>query len=181
MAEVLLSSETFIKSVTNISDNLSGKYILSSLREAQEVHLKSIVGENLLNKLKDLVRGDAIDEQSNIMYKYLVNKCQYYLAYMTIVEVVYKVSFKIGNAGVVKATDENMQVASNAEIIAQKEYYQGKADFYCMELQNYLLDNRADFPELSNNDCYKIKANLHSAATCGFFLGGARGKWRGGR
>ena len=178
MAEILLSSETFIKSVTNISDNVAGKYILTSLREAQEVNLKSIVGESLLEKLKTLVKDGLIDQHENINYKYLVNKCQYYLAYMTIVELVYKVSYKIGNAGVVKTTEENLQVATLDEIIAQKEYYQGKADFHCYELQNYILENVSDFPEVNDCTCRKIHANLHSAASCGFFLGGARGKRR---
>ena len=177
MAEILLSSENFIKSVTNISDNVSGKYILSSLREAQEVGLRTILGDSLLEKLKALVKS-GIDAHENVMYKYLLNKCQYYLAYMTIVELVYKVSYKIGNAGVVKATDENLQVASFEEIVAQKEFYQSKADFYCMQVQNYILDNRSDFPEVDDNTCKQIQATLHSAATCGFFLGGARGKRR---
>ena len=181
MAEILLSSEVFIKSVTNISDNVAGKYILASLREAQEVGLKNIIGDSLLEKLKALVEDKSIDQDANIRYRYLLNKCQYYLAYMTIVEMVYKVSYKIGNAGVVKATDENMQVASQDEIISQKEYYQGKADYYCMELQQYILDHRSDFPELNESHCRKIHANLHSAATCGFFLGGARGKRKEGR
>ena len=178
MAEILLSSETFIKSVTNISDNVSGKYILTSLREAQEVGLKGIVGETMLEKLKDLVEKGKIDDHDNLKYKYLLNKCQYYLAYMTIVELIYKVSYKIGNAGLVKTADDNLQVASLDEMIAQKEYYQGKADFHCMEVQNYVLDNLADLPEIDDCTCRKIHANLYSAATCGFFLGGARGKWR---
>lgn len=176
MAEILLSSETFIKSVTNISDNVAGKYILSSLREAQEVSLKSIIGESLLDKLKALVKDGSIDQHENIKYKYLVNKCQYYLAYMTIVELIFKVSYKIGNAGLVKTTEENLQVATLDEIIAQKEYYQGKADFHCYELQNYILEEISDFPEVNDCTCRKIHANLHSAATCGFFLGGARGR-----
>lgn len=180
MAEILLSSEAFIKSVTNISDNVAGKYVLPSLREAQEVGLKSILGDSLLEKLKKLVEEKAIDQQDNIMYKYLLNKCQYYLAYMTIVELVYKVSYKIGNAGVVKATDENLQVATFEEIVAQKEFYQSKADFHCMEIQNYILENRSAFPEVDDCTCRKIHATLHSAATCGFFLGGARGKRRKG-
>jgi hypothetical protein len=178
MAEILLSSETFIKSVTNISDNVAGKYILSSLREAQEVSLKSIIGEALLEKLKTLVKDGAIDQHENIEYKYLVNKCQYYLAYMTIVELIYKVSYKIGNAGLVKTSDENLQVATLDEMIAQKEYYQGKADFHCYELQNFILDRRSAFPEVDDCTCRKIHANLYSAATCGIFLGGARGKRR---
>ena len=178
MAEVLLSSETFIKSVTNISDNVAGKYILTSLREAQEVRLKSILGDCLLDKLKDLVRSEEIDKEENARYKNLIDKCQYYLVYMTIVEMVFKVSYKIGNAGVVKATDENLQVATMEEIIKQKEIYQGKADFHCMELQNYILENRSLFPELDECTCRRIHSNLHSAASCGFFLGGARGKRR---
>ena len=178
MAEVLLSSETLIKSVTNISDNIAGKYILSSLREAQEVGLKSILGEKLLGKLKTLIANGEIDSTQNANYKSLVDKCQYYLAYMTIVELVYKVSYKIGNAGVVKTTDDNLQVATFDEIIAQKEYYQSKADFHCMEVQNYILEDMVDYPEVDENLCRKIHATLHSAATCGFFLGGARGKRR---
>lgn len=178
MAEILLSSETFIKSVTNISDNVAGKYILSSLREAQEVSLKSIIGDALLEKLKSLVKSGSIDNHENVRYKYLLNKCQYYLAYMTIVELIYKVSYKIGNAGVVKASEENLQVATMDEIIAQKEFYQGKADFHCMEVQNYILEDMTDFPEVNECLCRKIHATLHSAATCGFFLGGARGKRR---
>ena len=178
MAEILLSSEIFIKSVTNISDNVSGKYILSSLREAQEISLKNIIGDALLEKLKSLVGEGKIDQAENLQYKYLVNKCQYYLAYMTIVELVYKVSYKIGNAGVVKASDENLQVASFEEIVAQKEFYQSKADFHCMEVQNYILSHRSDFPEVDDCTYGKIHATLQSAATCGFFLGGARGKRR---
>lgn len=175
-----MSSEAFIKSVTNISDNVAGKYLLSSLREAQEVSLKSIIGEAMVEKLKELVQSSQINDHSNIMYKYLLDKCQYYLAYMTIVELVYKVSFKIGNAGVVKTTDEKLEVASLDEIIVQKEYYQSKADFYCLQLQNYVLDHRVSFPEIDDCSCRKIHANLHSAASCGVFLGGARGKRIGG-
>ena len=178
MAEILLSSEVFIKSVTNISDNVAGKYILSSLREAQEVSLKSIIGDALLEKLKSLIQEEKIDQHEYIKYKYLINKCQYYLAYMSIVELIYKVSYKIGNAGVVKASEENLQTASFEEIVAQKEYYQSKADFHCYELQNYILEEMVDFPEVDECTCRRIHANLHSAATCGFFLGGGRGKWR---
>ena len=178
MAEILLSSEVFIKAQTNISDNVAGKYIMPSLREAQEVSLKSILGENMLEKLKDLVKTNMIAVPDNAIYKNLLDKCQYYLAYMTIVEVINKVTFKIGNAGLVKATDEQMQVASQQEIVSQIEYYQGKADFHCLELQNFILNNINDLPEINKGACRRIKANLYSAATCGIFLGGARGKRR---
>lgn len=176
MAEILLSSEKFVKSVSNASDNLSGKYILPSLREAQEVGLKGILGDALLAKVKDLMRTESLETESGGVYKILVDHCQYYLAYMTIVEVTNKISYKVGNFGVAKSNDENLQVASQDEIAKMQYYYQSKADACCLDLQNFLWEHRDDYPELSEGCCHRIKSNLDSAATCGIFLGGARGR-----
>lgn len=178
MAEVLLTSEDFIKKVSNISDNLAGKFMLSSMREAQDVGLKNIIGSALLHKVKTLVGNKTIHNPDNSMYKALVDECQYYLAYMTIVEITNKVSYKIANAGVTKTSDENTQNASQDEIVKQQYYYQAKADFYCKNLQNWILENKSSFPELTECQCRKIHATLYSAATCGVFLGGVRGKIR---
>ena len=176
MAEILLSSEAFVKSVTSASDNLSGKYILPSLREAQEIGLRGILGDDLLDKLKDLRKAGTLDTESGGVYKTLVDRGQYYLAYMTIVEVTSKVSYKIVNFGVAKTQDENLQVASQDEIAKTQYYYQSKADACCLDLQNFLLEHRADYPELNECCCHKIESNLRSAASCGIFLGGGRGK-----
>ena len=176
MAEILLSSEAFVKSVTSASDNLSGKYILPSLREAQEIGLRGILGDDLLAKLKDLCKNGTLETESGGVYKTLVDHCQYYLAYMTIVEVSNKVSYKIGNFCVTKTQNENLQVATQDEIAKMQYYYQSKADACCLDLQNFLLEHRKDYPELTENSCYKIESNLHSAASCGIFLGGARGR-----
>lgn len=176
MAEILLSSEAFVKSVTSASDNLSGKYILPSLREAQEIGLKGILGDDLLAKLKDLIRNGNLETESDGVYKTLVDHCQYYLAYETITNVVNVVSFKVGNFGVTKTQDENLQVATQDEIAKMQYYYQSKADACCLDLQNFLLEHRADYPELTDCCCHKIESNLYSAATCGIFLGGARGR-----
>lgn len=174
MAEILLTSETFVKSVTNVSDNLAGKYILPSIREAQEQGLKSILGDCLLSKVKHLFNTDSLDG----IYKELVDHCQYYLAYAAIVEVTNKVSFKIGNFGVAKSTDENLQVASYDEIVKMQYYYQTKVDAYCLELQQWLLQNKGEIPELTECHCRRLSSNLQSAASCGVYLGGGRGKKR---
>lgn len=176
MAEILLSSESFVKSVTSVSDNLSGKYILPSLREAQEIGLRNILGDCLLSKLKSLVKDNLIEQPVNEKYKELIDRCQYYLAYVTIVEVTNKTTYKVGNFGVTKNTDENMQMATQDEVAKMQYYYQSKADACCLDLQNWLMDNRSSFPELNDCDCRRIASNPYSAATCGIFLGGVRGK-----
>ncbi len=176
MAEILLTSEVFVKSVSNISDNVAGKYTLPSIREAQEIKLKSILGSCLLSTLKMMVGNGSIDDAVNGKYKDLVDECQYFLAYSAIVELLPKISYKIGNFGVSKSTDENLQVATQDEIAKQEFYYQSKADYYALELQQFVLDNHSSFPELDECQCGKIRSNLYSAATCGLWLGGPRGR-----
>lgn len=176
MAEVLLSSEKFIKDTSSISDNTAARFILPALREAQEIGLRSILGDAMLDKLKALVASGEISIPANEAYNKLAARCKYYLTYATLVEVAEKTSYKIGNMGVVKTSDENVQPASAEEVDRTQAYYQGKADFYCDALQRYALDHCRELPELSENTLHRIKANLTSAATCGVFLGGARGK-----
>lgn len=176
MAEVLLSSESRVKAATNISDNLAGKYLHTALYEAQEIKLREILGDCLLDKCKRLVKDKEIDYPVNAAYKDLIDKCQDFLAYTTVVEVLTKVSYKIVNFGLAKTNNENTQVATPSEINSNKFYYQSKADSWCLILQNWLLANRAAFPELDECACDRISANLTSSASCGIWLGGVRGK-----
>lgn len=174
--EILLTSETFVKSVLPISDNISGKYIQSAIREAQEMGLKRIVGTALLEKLKDLCAADELD--ANPAYKELVDESQYYLAYKAGSELCLKVSFKIANMGVVKTTDDNVESVGIEDVDRIAAEYQHKADSCAFELQGWILKHAQSFPELCENDCRTIRANLKSSATCGLWLGGVRGKRR---
>ena len=170
--EILLTSEDFVKSCTNISDNLSGKYLLGAIREAQEVALRGVLGSCLLDALKGRYKAGELAGD----YKELVDRCQYFLAYTAIVDVAMKASYKISNFGLSKSRDENLDVATMDEIVANQGYYQAKADARCYELQVWLLNNKDLFPELDACACERIKSNLTSAASCGIWLGGARGK-----
>ena len=174
--EALLTSETFVKGVMSISDNIAGKYIQPSIREAQEIGLRNILGSCLLDKLKDLVVSGEIRNAGNEAYADLLDKAQYYLAYQTVVEIIPKVSYKVGNHGLSKSTDDNLQVATQDEIGKMQYYYESKADHHCLLLQQWILDNYAAFPELGTCGCNRIQANLRSAASCGIWLGGPRGK-----
>lgn len=176
MKETLLTSETFIKSVTSISENMAGRYLRPSMLEAQETGLRGILGDSLTDKLKSLVSDGGINDEKNAAYKRLLDRAQYYLAYSSVVECAAKSSYKVGNFGVGKSSDENLQLAGQDEIAKLAYYYQSKADGCCLHLQEWLLDNRADYPELDERACSRMSSNLRSAATCGIWLGGPRGR-----
>lgn len=175
--EILLTSEAFVKGVSSISDNIAGKYLRPSIREAQDVTFRRIVGDTMLAHLKELVNDGTIEDEGNEAFKSLLDRAQYFLAYCAIVELSKKVAFKIVNAGVVKTTDENVQPAEAPDLSLLQFFYQSKADNEALDLQNYLLNNRDDFaPYLNEGDCHRIHCHLYSAASSGIFLGGARGK-----
>lgn len=183
-----------MKSVTSISDNVAGQYLLPSIREAQETGLRRILGDALLERLKQLAPvimqkgafsrdySDDFDVDPNEDYRTLLDRCQYYLAYTAVVELCGKVGYKIANMGVVRTSDEHVSPVSHDEIGKTEYYWQSKADAYAYRLQGWLLEHRALYPELTECHCGRIRANLRSAATSGLWLGGVRGRRRrGGR
>lgn len=172
----LFTSETFLKENTSVNDNIAGKYCTAALREAQEMFFKPIVGSTLFKKLQGMVEDGSIAAESNERYKDLLDIAQYLIACGAASELVMNVSYKITNAGVVKTRDENIENATFEEIAMRKAEYRAKADRYANEVRNYLLNNRASFPELSEGDVHRIHSCLTSTYSGGLWLGGVRGK-----
>lgn len=175
MAEILLTSERFVKSVTNISDNLEGKYLQAGIREAGDI-LENILGSALVQSLKRKVADGSITRLENAAYKDLLDIAQYFLAYTAVVQAMQMCDYKIANAGVVKTPDQNVVTATDEERDRKVEFYQAKADAHAFRLQKHVLNNRRFFPELDECAYNAIRSNLYSAATSGIFLGGPRGK-----
>lgn len=174
----LIFNEEQVKALCPISQNLAGEYMASAMFEAQEIGLKNILGSRLLAKLKELeAQGEGAFPAA---YEDLKGECINYLIYQTIVNLIGKVSFKIANIGVVRSTDEKVVLPSAEEINLQKDEYQANADFFCYELQKWILAHKDAFVELDACACEAIHANLLSMASCGVWLGGARGfEYRG--
>ena len=160
MAEVLLCSETFVKSVSSISDNVAGKYIQPSIREAQEIGLKSIVGSCLLEHLKNLFAEGQLADQ----YKDLVDRAQYFLAYTAIVELTMKVSFKVGND---YGQDEDVAfidaILEKDQSIIISSYSEAVKNLEVTLAANESMDNNGKVITLNQNCCCCAKAAAKKA------------------
>lgn len=177
MEIILITSENRVRELTGVSDNVASKYITSAIREAQDVRLKSVLGSCLLDTLTGMIADRTIENDANAAYRDLADRCQYFLVYAAAQELVRKVSYKVTNAGLVKTSDDNVQNASFSEVMNQVEFYEAKADFYCIELQRWLLAEGSEtFPELTCGCLATIRANLRSVASSGIWLGGPRGR-----
>ena len=174
MEKVLLVSANFIKNVTNIDDNMPGKLIEPAIYEAQNEGLRTVLGDSLVDRLEYLVRTDKIDQEGYEMYKALLTKCQYYLTYTAMANICMLTAVKVSPAGLEQISDEHMEPLDMTDSFRLQSFYQMKADYLCHQLQNYVLNNKAAYPELKECDCRMMKANLFSSATTGLWLGGVR-------
>lgn len=174
--DVLLCSEDVIKTYTNLNDNTAGDYIQPAIYMAQHTELEGCLGTQLVRKLQELVGTNHIDDIENENYKELLDDyITDYLAYATIVRVIPIVSFKIGNAGVVRTDEEKVVNMAYGEVFNLAEYYKNQADYLLFRMQKHLIANYSKFPELSKYKTVEdIRANLYSAANVPIWLGGKR-------
>lgn len=172
MTEVFLISEDWVRKNTDLDENIPAKYISNAIREAQEIKLKRIIGENLLNELKSRVTNKSLTDA----HKALIGQIRWFLGYTITADVIVKVSRKITPAGLVATGDENVTPLSYNDVVSTQAYYQTKADASKKDLQNYVLNHRTEFPELTEGDCHRIHSDLFSQGSCHISLGGARGK-----
>lgn len=175
MAITLLTSAATVKELTAIDDNLEGKYMATAIREAQDLDLCGVLGDALVNRLVALVAAGTI--ASYPAYKTLLDGyVSRYLAYAAAARLVPMTSYKVANAGVVKSSDERITLPDGSERSIKAQDFINTRDSYCRKMQRFILQHRSDYPEVDANGCYQMKANLHSAANQGIFLGGVRGK-----
>lgn len=175
---ILLISEDLIKSVTNLSDNMSGDYLLPAIQLAQDVDLEETIGTPLLTHIQELIYNNKIALEENKDYKVLLDKyIQPFLAYATIAHITVPIAFKLANAGILRTSDEKMDNVSANEVDKVKYHYQHIADTYKYRLQRFLLANYNKYPQLLQyKSIADLRTNLYSAARCNLWLGGARGK-----
>ena len=178
MKQILLISEDKVKTVSNLDNNVFGKWLLPAIREAQDIGLQHIIGSCLYNHILNLVDTGEITLPDNELYKDLLdNQICDYLVYQSLVNVIPLINVNMANMGTVVSNDEHIQTLSQGNIDLVRGYYQSLADVYQKRLQDYLKCNCESFPELNECGCGScaVKPNLTSNAnTSGIWLGGLR-------
>jgi hypothetical protein len=171
--DVLFISEDYIKSESMLDDNVSGKYLLTAIKLAQDIELRSVIGKCLLETLQQKIFDREIDAIENGDYKDLLDVyIQPFLLYQVLSEIIIPTTYKMSNFGLMRSDDEKDYSVDNGQVNLIREFYMDKANVYKKRLQNYLCNNKALFPEL--DDCCEV--NLYSSHNCGIWLGGERGK-----
>lgn len=174
MQNILLISEDYVKSNSELTDNMFGKYLLPAIRTSQELYLQPVLGKTLYDTVIDVVSdGSIVDPENSHIKELLDDYIQPYLLERVLADLIPIVSAKVANLGTVHSKDEYVENLSveNAEKLQQ--FHIIKSDAYLKRMQEYLLANSGIFP-IDSCTCDSMRSNLDSAASTGLWLGGYR-------
>lgn len=167
--KVYLVSPDDVKAASNINYNVNDGDVASAIRTSQNIYLRDIIGDNLLETLQDMVSGGTIEDTGNTPYLVLLDEyVSEYLIYKSCVEVCVPISLKLRNIGVSQDYDSNIQAAQLENIAELANYYETQSIDKANRMIDFLVENRASFPELNIHcscgrkaPCLKKKANTN--------------------
>lgn len=178
----LLINVAELKTNTVISGNIDDKFLLSAIMTCQEVHLEDLIGTALYHKIQQLVYNTVkkqaynINAPENEIYLTLLDEfIKPFLKAKCTVELLYNVSYKMKNAGVVKTSDTNVSNADIEEIKYLERQYSVYVNSYSERISKFLKEHFDEIPELSvDKPLYYNDANINKeyASDCGLWLGG---------
>lgn len=182
----MLISPNTVKASTYLVGNVDDGMVGAAIREAQEVHLQSIIGSELLYRIQELVYNaitgntDTIDDAENECYKdCLDNYITPYMEQKVQAVLVLMVSYKTRNLGVIHASDTNLNAPSINDVLLVQQRYNGVAAKYATALSKYLCQNKPCFPELTSEGCnctpYVAPQIGKTFVNIGLWLGGKGG------
>ena len=155
---LLISAKELKNNGTILSGNIDDNYLSSTIVTCQEVYLEQITGTALYHKLQMLVynqitgQEDGIYDPGNEDYRELLEEMvKPYLKARATVDILYPVSYKIRNMGVMKSSDTNLQNADMSDIKYLEKQYLTYVAEYEQRLSKYLCANKEKFEELSSD------------------------------
>lgn len=153
---LLISAKELKNNGTILSGNIDDNYLSSTIVTCQEVYLEQITGTALYHKLQMLVynqitgQEDGIYAPGNEDYRELLEEMvKPYLKARATVDILYPVSYKIRNMGVMKSSDTNLQNADMNDIKYLEKQYLTYVAEYEQRLSKYLCANKEKFEELA--------------------------------
>lgn len=151
---VMLISPDEVKAQSDLNLNVDDTVIGASIRAAQEVYLRDIIGTAFLTRLKDLVwnaiegNPDSITDSDNIAYKTLLDDyIDPVLAYKVASEICDRLSYQTRNMGVVRNSDTNLNAADNQDVRYLREVYDTYFNDAVNRMVEFICGNKEAYAE----------------------------------
>lgn len=159
MAEALLIKPIDLKRFTFVDGNLDSDKLLQFVKIAQDIHIQSYLGTDLLEKIKnDIVAGTLTGAYLTLLETYIKPM----LIHWAMVEYLPFAAYNVTNKGMYKSTSENAETVDKNEVDFLIQKSRSLAENYSQRFVDYMVYNQSNFPEYtsnSNNDIYPNHGN----------------------
>lgn len=153
---VMLISPNEVKGSNYINNNLDDDLLGSTIRNAQSVYLREVIGKALLERLQSLVYGKitesgaSIDDEEFAIYKELLDiYVSPYLAAKTQALLTVPVSFKLRNMGVVQDSDTNVASVGMSTVKEMNRWLETEVAHCATDISMFLCQHKSEFEELN--------------------------------
>ena len=154
MTTTFLISEAKLREYTDIDNNIDTALIKNAIREAQDIELQRLLGTLLYNQMLNLVSTGDINSGAYSNYKTLLDDyIQNFLLYAVYFYALEPIYLRSRNNGLLTPTGgENSDVATKQLFDLKRQSSKNKMEFYAEKLRDYLIEEEALFPELTQSN-----------------------------
>ena len=144
---VYFISVTYLKDNTPINENLDDKLLKSSIKEAQEIYIRDVIGSGIYDELQDQAYNGTLNADNTTLLDSYIAPC---LKYYTLTESMLPMTFKFMNKSVASRNSENATPITPQELSLIEQRYRDKAEYYAERLRDFLKENPTIYPKYLN-------------------------------
>ena len=149
MTNTFIISETLLRNFTDLNQNVDTELLRNAVREAQDIEIQRIIGTILYEKiLSDIDSSTLSGAYQTLVDDYIQNALLYHAYYYALESIMYRPR----NNGVLTPTGGENSINVDLQVYNMKRTsVRQKAEWYSEKLVQYLIDNQASYPEITQS------------------------------
>jgi len=176
MDKIYIISTDYLKNNVVINLNVDDDFLTKSILDAQQFHIRRLLGSNLYDTILDKIKNDQLTgNYLTLVDDYIVDTLLYYAFHEAIIWLL----FKVENKSIVKKNSENSTPVDLPEMSLIREDISNKAEFYAEKLVKYLCANSSLFPEYteSTSSIDSVAPDTQVQYDSGLYLRKGKRRW----
>jgi hypothetical protein len=167
MAYTLFISESRLKRLTAVHENLEPQELTPFVIQAQDVYVQELLGTKFYNNLKNrVISGTTSTQEVNLLNDYIAPMLANYSVYLALPSF----NYKMKNKSVLNPSAEEAQNTDLSELKYLRGSIKDTADFYRERAREFLIDNDTDFPDYVNPGVDGMMPDRRNAYSSGIVI-----------
>jgi hypothetical protein len=167
---IFFVTERYLKLYGMITSNVDASDFTPLIQFASKAFVKKQIGSYFFNDLLTKYNNQTLNQYETE----LVEIMQFAIAWRATAEATLSLTYQLKNKGLQKQNDDNSESVDKEEATFMYDQYIQKAQYFELELKQFLLDNKNDYPVYLDklnkdsqikNDQYNAKGDQFNEGT----------------